>query len=75
MQNRRQRYGLSKYDAPLRIQYQKGYDSFRRGKVTSPFHPNSMQHREWARGFNDAFARNLKKVKQYEYRGRSQKVS
>tara|TARA_R100001510_G_C7590848_1_gene160611 strand:- start:405 stop:626 length:222 start_codon:yes stop_codon:yes gene_type:complete len=69
------RHGLSKYDAPLRIQFQKGYDSFKRGKVKNPFHPNSMQYREWCRGFNSAYFQNLKKVKNYEFRNRSKKVS
>ena len=28
---------LSKYDAPLRIQFEKGVLSFRKGKVRSPY--------------------------------------
>ena len=73
MLNRRK--GLGKYDAPLRIQFQKGYDSFKRGRMKNTFHPNSMQSREWDRGFNSAYFQNLKKVKNYEYRKRSKRVS
>ena len=69
------RHGLSKYDAPLKIQFQKGYDSFKRGRIRNPFNPNSMQYREWERGFNLAFSQNLKRVKNYELRNRSKRVS
>lgn len=54
--------GLSKYDAPLKIQYQRGVTDFKRGFVSSPFHPNTMQAREWQRGFNTAYYENLDKV-------------
>ena len=60
--------GLSKYDAPLRIQYQWGYDAFQRGGRFVNFKgreifqenrpnldPNTMQYREWQRGWNDAY--------------------
>jgi hypothetical protein len=33
-----------------------------------------MQYREWQRGFNSAYAINLKKVKGYEFRKRGKKV-
>jgi hypothetical protein len=69
------RHGLSKYDAPLKIQFQKGYDSFKRGNMRNPFHSNSMQYREWDRGFNTAYSQNLKRVKKYELRNRSKRVS
>jgi len=65
------RHGLSKYDAPLRIQFQKGYDSFKRGRIRNPFNPNSMQYREWQRGWNDAYVQKLKKVVNAEARARS----
>tara|TARA_R100000458_G_scaffold59925_1_gene72785 strand:+ start:2943 stop:3191 length:249 start_codon:yes stop_codon:yes gene_type:complete len=72
--------GLSKYDAPLKIQYQWGYDAFKRGgyfynrhKKPDVFvenrpniHPNTMQYREWQRGWNDAYLNNLRKVKSRE---------
>ena len=65
---------LSKYDAPLRIQFEKGVLSFRKGKVRSPYPLNTMQHREWERGFNSAYFVNLKRVNKYEARGRGKKV-
>ena len=81
------RNGLTKYDAPLRIQYQWGYDAFKRGgrlvtkngkqmyQENRPnLDPNTMQYREWQRGFNFAYAINLKKVKGYEFRKRGTKV-
>tara|TARA_R110002020_G_scaffold427036_1_gene636389 strand:+ start:216 stop:488 length:273 start_codon:yes stop_codon:yes gene_type:complete len=70
------RNGLSKYDAPLRIQYQWGYEAFKRGgklvkvgkKTTFQenrpnIDPNTMQYREWERGWNDAYHDNLNKGK------------
>tara|TARA_R110001599_G_C12039157_1_gene640936 strand:- start:258 stop:494 length:237 start_codon:yes stop_codon:yes gene_type:complete len=65
---------LSKYDAPLRIQFEKGVLSFRKGKVRSPYPLNTMQYREWERGFESAYFANLKRNKKYEARGRGEKV-
>jgi len=66
----RKERGLGKYDAPLRMQYEKGYTDFKRGRVSNPFHQDTMQFREWNRGFNVAYFEQLKKVKEYEARGR-----
>ena len=69
------RNGLSKYDAPLRIQYQWGYDAFKRGGklnkvgsklVRSAIDPNTMQAREWQRGWNDAYYEQLEEVQSNE---------
>jgi hypothetical protein len=65
--NTRQRKGLGKYDAPLKIQHQRGINDFIRGKIVNPFNSNTMQHREWERGFNYAYAHNLKKVQKHEH--------
>ena len=65
--------GLGKYDAPLKVQFQRGYEDFKRGRVGSPFHTDTMQYREWRRGFNKAWDDNLKRVvsnEQYKTRGR-----
>mgnify|MGYP003142263830 FL=1 len=72
--SRKQR-GLGKYDAPLKYQYEKGYHDFKHGRVFNPFHKDTMQHREWLRGFNKAYFEQLKKVKQYELKARSRAVS
>lgn len=64
----KRRNGLTKYDAPLRIQYEWGYHAFLTGgKFTKlgkkwvfvEHRPNmdlnTMQAREWQRGWNDAY--------------------
>ena len=77
---------LSKYDAPLRIQFERGVNAFR-GKqyiksvdgikiiaTENPYNSNTMQHREWQRGYNFAYYKQLEKVKRHEASGRSQQV-
>jgi hypothetical protein len=77
------RNGLSKYDAPLRIQYQWGYDAFKRGgrlvkrgkrilfEENRPnIDPNTMQYREWQRGWNDAYFEQLEKGQYNGVKGR-----
>ena len=72
----KRRHGLKKYDAPLRIQFDKGRSAFFRGTdyngklLMPPYNSNSMQYREWLRGF----AQNIKKVKNYESRRGSKTV-
>ena len=66
------RNGLSKYDAPLRIQFEWGQEAFKKGRLTCPIDSNTMQAREWHRGWNTAYHENLQKVLQNEQaRGRS----
>lgn len=78
------RNGLGKYDAPLRIQYQWGYEAFKHGgklfKVNNKtvfqehrpaMDSHTMQAREWQRGWNDAYYEQLEEVKHNEARGRS----
>ena len=64
---------LSKYDAPLSIQFKKGYNAFLYNG-TSSYNKNTMQYREWQRGYDSAFFKNLEKVKQRENRRRSKEV-
>ena len=68
MGNRAKR-NLGKYDAPLVIQYRKGIDDFHKGRLSNPFHKDTMQYREWNRGFNKAYFDRLRKVKKYESKG------
>ena len=58
--------GLGKYDAPLKVQYQQGYYAFKRGGQINPFHTDTMQFREWNRGYDKAYYENLTKVKKDE---------
>jgi hypothetical protein len=62
----RKQRGLGKYDAPLKFQYEKGYKDFRQGRVVNPFLDDTMQHREWERGFNKAYFEQLERVRRYE---------
>jgi len=54
--------GLGKYDAPLKVQFQQGYSAFKRDGQVNPFHSDTMQFREWDRGYNKAYDENLTKV-------------
>jgi len=69
MKNNRARHNLGKYDAPLIIQYKRGADDFLRGRTSNPFHEDTMQYREWERGFNKAYFDKLRKVQRYEQNG------
>ena len=40
----------------------------------NPYNSNTMQSREWSRGYNSAYAQQLKKVKHAEDRRRSEKI-
>ena len=85
-QKKKRNPNLSKYDAPLRIQFERGVNAFKgkqyiqtvnKNKIIatiSPYNPNTMQHREWQRGYNFAYFKNLERVKREEARRRSQEV-
>ena len=86
MKRKKRNPNLSKYDAPLRIQFERGLNAFR-GKqyiknvkgakiiaTENPYNPNTMQHREWQRGYDFAYYKQLEKVKRNESRGRSKEV-
>ena len=86
MKRKKRNPNLSKYDAPLRIQFERGVNGFKRNHyirnvkghkiiaTVSPYNFNTMQHREWQRGYNFAYFKNLEKVKRDESRRRSQEV-
>ena len=69
----KRRNNLAKYDAPLSIQFKKGQHAFFKNKGPM-YNRNTMQHREWQRGYDSAFFKNLEKVKQRENRRRSKEV-
>ena len=71
----RKQRGLGKYDAPLKFQFEKGYTDFKHGRVFNPFHKDTIQCREWLRGFNKAYFEQLKRVKGNELKARSRAVS
>jgi hypothetical protein len=73
-QKRKRNPNLSKYDAPLKIQFTKGMTDCKRGKINNPYHPNTMQAREWLRGFNTSYFQILERVKSGEFRRRSERV-
>ena len=66
--------GLGKYDAPLSLQYNQGITAFKRGKLTVPFSENTMQAREWQRGFNSVYYIQLERIKDGEARRRGEKI-
>ena len=66
--------GLGKYDAPLKVQYNMGYDGFRYNRHVNPFHKDTMQYREWNRGFDKAYFDNLKRVKDNEMIGENKSL-
>ena len=86
MKKKKRSLNLSKYDAPLRIQFDRGVNAFR-GKqyirnvdghkviaTVSPYNQNTMQHREWQRGYNFAYFNQLEKIKRGESRRGSKEV-
>ena len=73
-QKRKRNPNLSKYDAPLKIQFTRGISDFKRGKIVNPYHLNTMQAREWERGLNVSYFQRLERVKRDENRRRSEKI-
>jgi len=85
-QKKKRNPNLSKYDAPLRIQFERGFNAFKGRQYVktvkgnrvimteNPYNTNTMQSREWTRGYNSAYAQQLKRVKDVEARRRSQEV-
>lgn len=71
----REKRNLGKYDAPLIIQFRKGAEDFQKGRLNSPFHQDTMQYREWNRGFNKAYFDRLKRVQKYELKARSRSMA
>jgi hypothetical protein len=86
LQKKKRNPNLSKYDAPLRIQFERGLNAFKGRQYVrtvkdnkvimteNPYNPNTMQAREWLRGYNSAYAKQLEKVKRDETRRGSEKI-
>ena len=86
LQKKKRNPNLSKYDAPLRIQFERGLNAFKGRQYVrtvkdnkvimteNPYNPNTMQAREWLRGYNSAYAKQLEKVKRDEARRGSEKI-
>jgi len=62
----RKQRGLGKYDAPLKFQQERGYKDFRQGRISNPFPSDTMQYREWERGFNKAYFDQLRRIRDHE---------
>jgi hypothetical protein len=45
--------------APLKIQLEKGQYAFKKGWLGNPYDPDTVQGKEWQRGFNAAYFENL----------------
>lgn len=48
--------------APMRRQYEDGFWSFKHGVIVNPYNPATLQYREWQRGWNAAYFRNLERL-------------
>ena len=70
----RQERGLGKYDAPLSLQFNQGFNAFKRKKLVNPFNDMTMQSREWQRGFNSAYYMQLERTKNVEARRRGENI-
>lgn len=46
----------------------KGQKDFQEGNLENPFNPDTQRHREWQRGFDKAYYKNLEKVLKREQR-------
>ena len=80
MKRKKRNPNLSKYDAPLRIQFERGVNAFKGNQyirnvkghkiiaTVSPYNSNTMQHREWQRGYDFAYFKTLEKIKREEIR-------
>lgn len=49
--------------ADTKPSFQRGYKDFWKGRVANPYFERTMSYREWTRGFNAAYAKNLRQLK------------
>ena len=46
--------------------YARGMKAFRRGELANPYNEGTQRYRDWARGFDQAYFRNLERQVKYE---------
>lgn len=51
--------------------FNEGNEAFRKGKLDNPYKKDTHWNREWLRGFNNAYFKNLERVQKNEHRRRS----
>jgi len=51
--------------------YSEGNEAFSRGKLSNPYKKDTHWNREWLRGFNNAFFKNVERVNRDESKRRS----
>ncbi len=54
--------------------FSEGHQAFKQGKLDNPYKKDTQWNREWLRGFNSAYFRNLERVEKYESRRRSKEA-
>lgn len=57
---------MSERYPPLSIQFGQGQVAFAKGWLNNQYNPDTMQGKEWQRGFNKAYFENLNKIKKGE---------
>ena len=58
----------------MATKYNEGNDAFKYGKMNNPYKKNTHWNREWLRGFNSAYFRNLERVDRNETKRRSKET-
>lgn len=57
---------MSERQPPLSIQFGQGQFAFKKGWLVNQYNPETMQGKEWQRGFNKAYFDNLAQIKKKE---------
>ena len=59
---------MSERQPPLSIQFGQGQFAFKKGWLNNQYNPETVQGKEWQRGFDKAYFENLDKIKKKEVR-------